>query len=127
MKCNYGKHGELKSNRGKAHKYLVITFYFNEKGKVKMKMDDYVKSIINDFPIKINRNDATLTPDGNNIFEKVTSIVWVKKKLKISILKYQEECLCPREQGCIFIKLLWCFQQRLKNILILTGKSWWKW
>ena len=40
-----------------------------------MKMDDYVKSIITDFPIKISRNDATLTPDGNNIFEKVTSIV----------------------------------------------------
>ena len=75
MNRNYVKHGEVKSNRGKLHDYLVIYFDFTEKEKVKMKMDDYVKSIITDFPIKISRNDATLTPDGNNIFENVTSIV----------------------------------------------------
>ena len=33
-------------------------------------MDNYVEMIINEFPIKVSNNDMSLTPDGNNIFEK---------------------------------------------------------
>ena len=67
---NYGKHGEVKDNRGKVHKYLGTNFDFKEKGKVKINMDDYVGRMINESPMKISKGDTALTPDGNNIFEK---------------------------------------------------------
>ena len=31
INCNYGKHGEVNSNRGKLHYYLGMTFDFTEK------------------------------------------------------------------------------------------------
>ena len=36
INCNYGKHGEVNSNRGKLHYYLGMTFDFTEKRKVKV-------------------------------------------------------------------------------------------
>ena len=81
MNRNYGKRGEVKSNRGEVRKYLGINFDLAEKEKVEIKMDDYVERMINNFPIKINKSDMALTPAGNNIFEKVNRKIWVKKKL----------------------------------------------
>ena len=73
MNHKYGKHGKMKSNRGKLHEYLGITSDFTEKVKIKIKMDDYVEIMINKFPMKIYKSDTDLTPAGNNIFEKVNS------------------------------------------------------
>ena len=39
---NYSKHGELKANWGKVHKYHEMNFEFTGKVKVKINMDDYV-------------------------------------------------------------------------------------
>ena len=36
MNHNYGKHGEVKENRGKVHNYLGMTFYFTEEGELKI-------------------------------------------------------------------------------------------
>ena len=44
-----GKHGEVKFNGRKGHKYLVIIFYFTEKVKVKINMDHYVERVVNEF------------------------------------------------------------------------------
>ena len=49
MNCNYGKHDEVKANRGKVHEYLGMTFDFTEKENTKIKMDNYVESMINDY------------------------------------------------------------------------------
>ena len=87
MNHNYGNHGEVKANRGKLHKYLGLEFYFTEKGKVKINMENYVERMIHEFPMKTSRSDTDLTPDRNNIFENVTEKFWVKKKLKSSILQ----------------------------------------
>ena len=73
MNRNDGNHGEVKSNRGKLHKYPGMTFDFTGKSKVKTRMDDYVESIINEFPMKISKSYTALTPSGNNIFEKGNS------------------------------------------------------
>ena len=73
MGRNYGKHDELKANKGKVHQYLGMKFDFTEKGKVKIKMDNYVESMINDFPMKISKSDTALTPSVNNIFEHFKS------------------------------------------------------
>ena len=66
----YGKHGEVKSNRGKLHEYLVMTFDFTEEAEVKIDMEDYVESMINELPMKIIKSDTPLTLSGNNLFEK---------------------------------------------------------
>ena len=66
----YGKHGEVKANKGKLYKFLIITFYFTEKGEVKIKMYNYVERINNDLPMKISKSDTDSTPDRNNLFEK---------------------------------------------------------
>ena len=89
-------HGEVKANKGKVHVYLGMTFDFTEKSKVKIKMDNYFKRIINESPMKIGKNDMDLTTDKSNIFENITAKGWVKKKFKSSILQYQYKGLCPR-------------------------------
>ena len=81
MNRNYGKRGEVKSNRLEVLKYLGINFDLSDKEKVEIKMDAYVERIINNSPIKINKSDMALTSTGNNIFGKVNSKVWVKKKI----------------------------------------------
>ena len=65
--------------------------------------------------------DMALTMSGENIFEKLTSKFWVKKKINSSTLQQQEECLCPRELDGVFIKNLWCCQRDLNNIMRLIG------
>ena len=96
MNHNYGKHGEVKSNRRRVHEYLGKTSNFIKRAKVKIKVDNYVGRTINEFPMKINNSDMFLSPSGNNIYKKATEKGWVKKKLKSSKLQYQEEFLCPR-------------------------------
>ena len=44
---NYYKHVEVNTNRGKVNKYLGTTFYFTEKPKAKIKMDNNVEMMIN--------------------------------------------------------------------------------
>ena len=64
MNCNYIKHGEVNSNRGKLHDYLVIYFDFTEKEKVKIIVDDYVERMTNELPTKIGKIDTDFTPNG---------------------------------------------------------------
>ena len=97
MIINYGKHGEVKANRGKVHEYLGMTFDFTKKRKVKTNMDDYAEWMIIELPMIIIKIDTALTPDGNNIFGILLSKVSVKNKLKIYMLQCQEECFWPRE------------------------------
>ena len=49
-----------------------MNFYFTEKLKVQINMDDYVERIINEFPMKTSKSDTALPPAGNNIFENLT-------------------------------------------------------
>ena len=52
------------------HKYLGMTFYFVEKGKVKIKIDKYFERMIDEFQMKISKSDTSFTLIGNNIIEK---------------------------------------------------------
>ena len=76
---NYGKHGEVKANRGKVNQYLGMTFDFTEKSKVKIDMDDYVENMIHQSPMKISKIDMALTTAVNNIFEKGNRKILSKK------------------------------------------------
>ncbi|CAJ1959417.1 unnamed protein product [Cylindrotheca closterium] len=55
--------------RGKIHRYLGMTLDFSVKGKLKSRMDDYVNNMLEDFPIKFNKDSKQETPAGNNLLE----------------------------------------------------------
>ena len=52
---------------------------------VKINIDDNVERMINESPME-EKGDTDLTTAWNNIFKKVIEKVWVKKRLKSSIL-----------------------------------------
>ncbi|CAJ1947514.1 unnamed protein product [Cylindrotheca closterium] len=63
------KYGSIKACtivRGKIHRYLGMTLAFLVKGKLKIRMDDYVKIMLEYFPIKFNKDSKQETPAGNN-------------------------------------------------------------
>ena len=53
----------------KVHEYLVMTLDFSVKGKVKVRMNDYVEKMIHNFLQKLKSTDMVITPAGNNIFD----------------------------------------------------------
>ncbi|CAJ1936841.1 unnamed protein product [Cylindrotheca closterium] len=46
-----------------------MTLDFSVKGKLKIRMDDHVKNILEDFPVKFNKDSKQETPAGNDLLE----------------------------------------------------------
>jgi hypothetical protein len=66
----YGSLGEVKTTRGPIHDYLGMIFDYSEKGIVKIDMCDYVKGMLDDFPIKFDAKDTQPTPAADDLFDK---------------------------------------------------------
>ena len=66
----YGGLKEVTCTRGRIHTYLGMTLDFTQKGKVKIRMDDYVQRMLEEFPVKFGEDDIQETPAGNNLLEK---------------------------------------------------------
>ncbi|CAJ1968085.1 unnamed protein product [Cylindrotheca closterium] len=66
----YGGLKEVTCTRGKVHTYLGMTLDFSKKGKMKIRMDDYVDRMLSEFPVKFKDNEIQETPAGNNLLEK---------------------------------------------------------
>ena len=60
-----------------------MTLDYSEKGKVKVDMRNYVKSMIEYFPTKLNENDVVSTPANENLFKKDNSKQLDQKKAEI--------------------------------------------
>ncbi|CAJ1929696.1 unnamed protein product [Cylindrotheca closterium] len=69
LNMRYGSIKACTIVRGKIHRYLGMTLDFLVKGKLKIRMDDYVKNMLEDFPIKFNKDSKQETPAGNNLLE----------------------------------------------------------
>ncbi|CAJ1935845.1 unnamed protein product [Cylindrotheca closterium] len=69
LNMRYGSIKACTIVRGKIHRYLGMTLDFSVKGKLKIRMDDYVKSILEDFLIKFNKESKQETPAGNDLLE----------------------------------------------------------
>jgi hypothetical protein len=72
----YGNYGEVKATRGKIHDYLGMTFDFSEEGKVKIDMIDYINSMVDDFPVKIE--GTAPTPAAEDLFAEGSSEKLIK-------------------------------------------------
>ena len=55
LEKTYGQYKAVEPTRGKKHDYLGMVVDLTEKGKVIIDMVKYVESMIEDFPVKINK------------------------------------------------------------------------
>ena len=69
LNSKYGKYGEVKGLRGKYHDFLGIHFDFRTPGILKLDMIQYVRNMLDDFPIKFTKDDIAMTPAENNLLE----------------------------------------------------------
>ncbi|CAJ1931482.1 unnamed protein product [Cylindrotheca closterium] len=69
LNMRYGSIQARKIVRGKIHRYLGMTLDFSVKGKLKIRMDDYVKNMLEDFPVKFNKDSKQETPAGKDLLE----------------------------------------------------------
>ena len=67
MSRTYGSIKPVKSTRGKVHKYLGMTLDFRKKGKVKIRMDEYVERMLTEFPIKFKEGQGVATPATSDL------------------------------------------------------------
>ena len=68
----YGDHGEVEATRGDTHEYLGMTFDFKD-GKLIISMHDYIKDMLEEFPIKFGKDARVATPANSNLFKEDNS------------------------------------------------------
>ena len=64
----YGSHGKVTTVRGNRHDYLGMTFDFSIKGKVVIDMIDYMKAMVDDFPVKFKSSATAPSPAAEDLF-----------------------------------------------------------
>ena len=65
----YGTYKEVTCTRGKVHTFLGMTLDFRTKGKFKIRMDEYIKRMLEEFPYRFKDIDIADTPAKANLFE----------------------------------------------------------
>ena len=55
LEKTYGQHEKVKVHHGKVHEHLGMKLDYSEKKKLKIDMRDYVKGMLDTFPIKLKR------------------------------------------------------------------------
>jgi len=80
LNLTYGQLKPCTIVRGKVHKYLGMTLDFRTKGKLKIRMDEYVQNMLDEFPIKFAEAHKQATPAGNDLMRAGTGNLLDKKK-----------------------------------------------
>ena len=62
LEKTYGQHGKVKVHHGKVHEYLGMKLDYSEKKKLKIDMRDYVKGMLDTFPVKFKKGETAATP-----------------------------------------------------------------
>ena len=65
LETEFAKEAPLTVTQGKIHEFLGKTLDFNIKGKVQIKMIDYIESMLKDLPPDMDREAAT--PVSNHL------------------------------------------------------------
>ena len=78
MEKEFGKSAPLSVSRGPVQEYLGMTMDFSEKGRVVIKMSDYVKTMLNDAPASMDGKAAT--PTATHLFKVNTEDLKVLDK-----------------------------------------------
>ena len=64
----YGEFGAVKATRGKVHDFLGMTFDYSVPGKVKVDMIDYMKSMLEEFPVKFEPGESAESAAAEDLF-----------------------------------------------------------
>ena len=67
----YGEHEEVKEMEGKKYEYLDMDMEFIN-GKVKISTIQYIKDILEEFPVKFKEKQKTTSPAVNDMFSEDT-------------------------------------------------------
>ena len=67
MNEKYGVHGAVTATRGKVHEYLGMAIDYGTPGKVSIRMDDYIKNMLDDLP-EVMGGTAN-TPAAEHLFQ----------------------------------------------------------
>jgi len=67
LETEFGREAPLTINRGKTHEYLGMTIGYGIPGEVKIGMNDYVESMLNELPEDMEGISAT--PAANHLFQ----------------------------------------------------------
>ena len=70
IRNKYENFTQVNSSRGKIHAHLAMTLDFNDKGKVKVKMEKFIEAMHNKFPFpELIKNKTATTPTTENSFK----------------------------------------------------------
>jgi hypothetical protein len=65
----YRKHGKVTATRGRVHhNYPGMELDYRKQGELKINMTNYVKNMLNNFPVKLGKKDVAKTPARDNLF-----------------------------------------------------------
>jgi hypothetical protein len=64
----YGKYGDVKVHRGKVHEYLGMTFDYTTPKVVSIGMTDYIKNMIEESSMNLEKKDKAPTPATEKLF-----------------------------------------------------------
>ena len=121
----YGQHGKMKIHCGKVHDYLGMKLDYSEKKKIKIYMRDYVKGMLDSFPIKFKECETATTPAGEDLFGQNQGMTrnYNKTRLKHFIQQWLKDYFLLREEGQIYIQELHFYVQEYNNLMKKIGKS----
>ncbi|CAJ1950420.1 unnamed protein product [Cylindrotheca closterium] len=105
-----------------SHRYLGMTLDFLVKGKLKIRMDDYVKNMLEDFPIKFNKDSKQETPAANALMEAGKGKLLNAEYPQIFHTTVARGLMSLRELVWISIQQLLFLPQEFEN-LSLIGRS----
>ena len=77
------KIGAVTATRGPIHDYLGMTLDFSIKNQVKIQMEKYVESMINEFPEELKNTDTVMSPSTSDLFQHNNSNPLSKSKAEI--------------------------------------------
>ena len=94
--------GKVKSVRGKFHEYLFMNLYYTTKGEVKIDMWKYVKNMIDEFKINIEKYQAVTSPETKTPFSADGIIPLTRINMGYFIQQWIEACSYAKYQdrGC---------------------------
>ena len=69
LQDKYGEHAKVKAHRGMKHDYLGMVLNYSEKGKIVVDMSDYIKDMLEEFPVKFKDKEKVATPAADHLFK----------------------------------------------------------
>ena len=117
MNDTYGSIKAVTCTIGDKHTYLGMTLDFSKKGKVKIRMDEYVQRMLDDFPVKFKEDEKQETPAASNLLEVEKAPNSIPRDMRSSTLLWRRICFFRSEHDWI-LHPPWPFWHRESKVQI---------